>query len=826
MAKENMYKLLQSALNEKDVENIYRSSFEKHPEIFPFTITSPHGTDGVLSWYNEGAKKQSLIILEFKYNKDFTKRTEVIRVIIQILYYLKIFERYGDDLPTVCLIGDTDECFCFHTNDIIDYLSEDADWSVAPSEAPTKVTQIFKKMYGDDKISPYVFGIDERFDFRSVIKKAIELDNEIVNFVRITEQNINRVFNDFTDNVLYSVKVTKQNANELVNVFITTVLNEGDNYLHPKKPQTLVTEDFGNIRIHRNKFLAFFRHFQRDYSPREKDRLAAICDRLIEDTARRFQGEFFTPTEWVIEAHKMIEAEFGDDWKEKYVVWDPAWGIGNLTRDYKFRELYASTLNESDLGIAKQMGYNPEATRFQYDFLNDPYNKLPMRLRKAIESGGDMIVLMNPPYAKSAGHLKIGGGAKKGLARTKVNVKMLADKMGKACGQLYAQFIYKINEFGKKYKCKISVATFTPPLFITGSSYEKFRHLIINNFEYRSGALFNAGHFSNVKANWGVLFSLWTNDKCVNKEFPVEIKGLDKEGRVTILGSKNLYNTEGLLAGNVWAKESIKSKDKFDCPQLSNPINVAKDGAGRYCDNFLGYMNNNGNSTYHNGTLVGLYSSGFSGGSKGKGNSPGFPFTEKNIYNVIALFTARKTITSNWVNQKDEYLAPNTEHPDYAQWNRDCLVYSLFNNSSNQSSLRRIDYKGEKWDIENQWFWLSNKEMLELADKEHNHDLYRDCKNFDGDRFVYKRLQEIELSDHARGVLDHATELLKGSFEYRNMLANEHPEYHLSAWDAGWYQIKLILKEYSPDWLKEFSSHYRAFENDMRKGVYKFGFLK
>ena len=50
---------------------------------------------------------------------------------------------------------------------------------------------------------------------------------------------------------------------------------------------------------------------------------------------------------------------YGEDWKEKYVVWDPAWGTGNLTRDYKFKELYVSTLGYSDIQTAEQMGYNP-----------------------------------------------------------------------------------------------------------------------------------------------------------------------------------------------------------------------------------------------------------------------------------------------------------------------------------------------------------------------------------------------------------------------------------------------------------------------------------
>lgn len=89
----------------------------------------------------------------------------------------------------------------------------------------------------------------------------------------------------------------------------------------------------------------------------------------IEDMEKRFHGEFYTPTEWVLEAHKMIEDIFGPNWKDEYVVWDNSWGTGNLTRDFKFKELYCSTLKYEDLKIGQH--YNPEAVKFQYDFLND-----------------------------------------------------------------------------------------------------------------------------------------------------------------------------------------------------------------------------------------------------------------------------------------------------------------------------------------------------------------------------------------------------------------------------------------------------------------------
>ena len=116
--------------------------------------------------------------------------------------------------------------------------------------------------------------------------------------------------------------------------------------------------------------------------------------------------------------------------------------------------------------------------------------------------------------------------------------------------------------------------------------------------------------------------------------------------------------------------------------------------------------------------------------------------------------------------------------------------------------------------------------MKELAEKHNNDELYQDTKVFDKDRFVYNKLKDTKLSPDAQELLDKAKELTIKSFEYRQMLDEEYPEYNLNTWDAGWYQIKFILKNYLSDELKAFNKLYKKFELRMSKGVYKFGFLR
>ena len=116
--------------------------------------------------------------------------------------------------------------------------------------------------------------------------------------------------------------------------------------------------------------------------------------------------------------------------------------------------------------------------------------------------------------------------------------------------------------------------------------------------------------------------------------------------------------------------------------------------------------------------------------------SHGYSIIADNFDRCTALFSARKLIEKNWVNSKDEYLAPNTEHPAYNEFVNDSLIYSLFHSSSNQSSLRNVDYKGKKWDIKNEFFWLSNKEIENLSNTNGFTQTYNDART-SKERYVY-----------------------------------------------------------------------------------------
>ena len=92
---------------------------------------------------------------------------------------------------------------------------------------------------------------------------------------------------------------------------------------------------------------------------------------------------------------------------------------------------------------------------------------------------------------------------------------------------------------------------------------------------------------------------------------------------------------------------------------------------------------------------------------------------------------------------------------------------------------------------------------------EYNNDYCYNDARVSNDRYVYKLLQGVELSEEAKAVLDKASEIVRKTFKYRQMFNDEHPEYQICNFDCGWYQVKAIAKEYLKDDLEEFKTLYK-----------------
>jgi hypothetical protein len=293
-------------------------------------------------------------------------------------------------------------------------------------------------------------------------------------------------------------------------------------------------------------------------------------------------------------------------------------------------------------------------------------------------------------------------------------------------------------------------------------------------------------------------------------------------GQIQFVDTKEIYNIDDSKTATVWVREEIKKKKcNLDFPKLSSALEVKQKGYSKLCEGSFGYFHSAGNNVYYNPTNVILFSSAFS-------NKSGLPIIKENLSKVFNFFSARKLVESTWINQKDEYFAPNEKHIEYENFSHDSIVFGLFNSSSQQSSLRQVNYKEKLWDIKNQFFWMSKEEMMNLANQNNYTELYNDART-DSDRYVHNLLfgeQRIygQLSTEAKDVLDTATELVRLSIGMRRNFADDHN--HLNSWDAGYAQLKLLWKEYFPQQFKEFRNKYKVLEDKMRPMVYELGFLK
>ena len=257
-------------------------------------------------------------------------------------------------------------------------------------------------------------------------------------------------------------------------------------------------------------------------------------------------------------------------------------------------------------------------------------------------------------------------------------------------------------------------------------------------------------------------------------------------------------------------------------PNLSSGIKIKFNNAlGKNFKNAFGYLNCGGNNVYQNSQMVALFTSAYS-------NAHGFGINSDNFNRVVCLFSVRRLITGNhatWINDKDEYLAPDESNLHFEKFVNDSIIYSLFDTASQQSSLRNVEYKDKTWEIKNEFFWMSREEIMNLADENDNEECYEDAAT-SKERFVYEYLKNVTLSPEAQAVLDAANKLVVDSFQWRQDFAADYPEYQINNWDCGYYQLKGLWSVYMKDEFKQFRDLFNALADKMRPMVYELGFLK
>lgn len=705
----------------------------------------------------------------------------------------------------------------------------------APSLASELDFKLYETLLEDKNLSPYVEAIDENFSAEEFCSRLNGLLGSagVARKVKADALSLEKMFVEFQRLCFGGEAV---NATTQVSIFIKSLLNDDSMYLHPKRHNVIVWEEMNSRGGTETKSYPsagtksagatfdsaglelFFTRFERDgYSLAERKAITECADVLISDFERRFNGDFWTPQVLVDEAHAMMTEQLGEGWRDKFAVWDPAAGTLNLTRDHRFGKLFSSTIHQDELNIAE--AYNPEGTKFQYDFLNDDMVlhaaspaqladpdahrnlglKMPEELFETFRSKSPLLFMGNPPYGQATDQ---DGAKKKGIASTAVAELMKKEGMGHASGELYTQFIYRVQMLAKTFGYeKDFFFFFFNKGFLTSPSFENFTNKLCSQFQFERGFMVNADEFKGTSDAWGIIFSQWSLSKTAYKPetFDFTVKRSNPETGFL----EDISEWQGRAVGKDNTISTVISKptgERLSLSEFSTTKNGIDGGTGKVSGSMLtdsfGYLHNASNNIQFSDKYTGMYSICFN-------NGHGTPVDAGNLLQAATVFSIRKSALPKikeekvlWVRDKDIFPAPSEDFMnDFAM---DCLVYSLFASGSNQTSLRDYIYGTDDnnapkiWRIENQFFPLSREVVRSFAIKHNNIDIERDLDT-DTERYVAQLLQTArdngDLSTEAENLLSLFEKIFENSFKYRKIHALEQPKLNLGAWDAGWLQI-------------------------------------
>ena len=782
-----------------------------HPNA---TITHDYrnNTDGYIEITNTTTPYALLVEAKRDLNFSANKKDRA-TVYAQVCWYLRNLPTTGARTPSVVVICDTDEIFAMPANKLDKYTTNDTyPWHNYSASTMHQDATLLADLIQDSNLHHvYVHDIQAGFD-PNMFLWAVDAMGQRTKPLRvpINKESMDHVFTRFKMEVLGTDATGLKNKDE-ISLFIDILRGNSDIYAHPKKPNTLVVGD-KHLTLDTYRFEQFWSQYVvGDYTLVELKSLTEVADTLIEETDRRFTGDFWTPPRWVDKAHEYIEDALGTDWKERFVVVDPAAGTLNLTRDYRFKDLYCSTLFQEELDIASD--YNPEATKFQYDFLNDDMVlheddmtadkalelaragklKMPQGLVEALAANRPIVFFANPPYGQATSH--DGKKQKPGVSATAVTDLM--QDMGHAKSELYTQFIWRTKELAKifGYTSDFHFFFFNKG-FLTSPNFGKFTDELTSEFSFKDGFMMNAGEFSGTSSMWGIIFSHFEVGGSNQREFDYTVLKSDSDLDINKVANwRGRSVSKGETISDWFAvialpkykdPNPILTKNGLESPTSKNPPCVPCDGA-------IGYAHNNGNNVQFSDKYVGMYTMGFA-------SAHGRDITRDNFTRAAVTFSIRRAVQEDiaakkllWVRDKDIFTRPPESllTPEFVA---DCVVYSLFDRQSNQTSLRDYEYEGKTYRVINEFFPYSTTAMLDLAQQYRNRTIESDLTG-ETERFIHTWLEDHRdnLSGEALAVLELAWEIIENSFDKRATHAAISPRYQVESWDAGWKQIAAMV---------------------------------
>ncbi|MDR2554762.1 MAG: hypothetical protein LBC64_04970 [Fibromonadaceae bacterium] len=566
------------------------------------------------------------------------------------------------DCEKIAFIPYADIQDIFHQNDF--------NWKAAPSNRESKE---FKQIY--EKIKQvltgertYIFKFSDENNLKLFILKNFLVGKSDVSKIRIDKNNFISIYSKWLEAVKPTISVNWDAAKKKGilsgHFYIADLISDKNTSLKENLMVVLRATRY-EMNRHKDEFGAFsssevhFNDKQRAHNafwaiyerPPKEDYWDYIIERqdlLVPQDVRERKGSFFTPQIWVELSQKYIAEVLGEDWQDEYYVWDCAAGTGNLlaglTNKYN---IWASTLDKADVNVMHDRIENGanllKEHCFQFDFLNDDFDKLPKGLRQIIDDPKKrkkLVVYINPPYVEADNRK---GEGRAGVATSAIHQKY-SDLMGYTKREIYIQFLTRIY-------CDIRscyLANFSKLKNLQAPNFLDFRNFFLAKLEKLF--IVPADTFDNVSGQFPIGFFIWdTSKKEKFKEIMTDV--FSKIGEHKNKKRIFCYDNEKFI--NDWVKTFRNSK----ADSIATIIGVGNDFQNQRLVRFgEPYM-------------------------KVPADNHNWQITKNNLIESCIYFAVRKIIPATWLNDRDQFLYPNDGWETDLEFQNDCLVYTLFNNN-------------------------------------------------------------------------------------------------------------------------------------------------
>ena len=571
----------------------------------------------------------------------------------------------------------------------------DFKWNVTPSDHNTKEFQLLlEKVQSILQYESLIFNFDNDDKLlKKFIRQNFVIGKERIAKTQVTKNNFVAIFNRWLSEVFPSINITDETLKQLSMVaadfYLADILSREDYTLHDKLFALLRSNHYDLInrldtrlglditataqfkdegKAHRQFWAKYQRPPKREYWGYILERR----DLLVPQDIRERKGSFFTPRIWVEKAQEYLADTLGENWQDEYYIWDCCAGTGNLlaglTNKYN---IWASTIDEPDVKVMHDQithGLNLiDSHIFQFDFLNDPFSKLPQSLRDVIEDEEKrrkLVIFINPPYAEGDNRNGIG---RAGVAANTQVAQKYAQEMGYGKRELFVQFIARIY-----YELpSVVLAEFSTLKILQAPNFREFR----KNFRAKLESFFlvPANTFDNVKGDFPISFKIWNTAETSTPYQSAYADVYDDKG--TPLGKKIVACYDGCKFINDWTLSFIDDTVK---PSMGTIIGIGND--------------------YQNQRTVRIEKP-----YRPWNHQYQWQITPNNIIQSSIYLAVRHCIDATWLNDRDQFLLPTDDWQYDYIFQTDCLFFTMFHG---QNRVTEEDLGGQ-----NHWNPFSENEV-------------------------------------------------------------------------------------------------------------------